>query len=292
MDKIGKYRILSQIYTGPTCKVFEAEDSSTGQNVAIKMCLSSDQLHHQRFFREAEISGRLNHPNITRFIGFGFEDKRPFVVLELLTGETLYRKTEQQTDLPLRQKLCYLIDIARAMHHIHQGQVIHRNINPTNVQILQSETAKIMDFSIAKQAGPHGVTQVGAIVGTPPYISPEQITNKPVDHRADIFCFGVLAYELIADQRPFQYNGKLQTLDSTSQPIMGPPLSSVIFSVMRCAPKPIREICPDIPQEIAELVAVCLAKDPENRYAETRDLLRSLEAAVPSDTGGGGELPA
>ncbi len=282
MDKIGKYRILSKIYTGCTCEVFKAEDSATGRNVAIKMCLSSDQLHHQRFFREAEVSGQLNHPNIARGISFGFEDKRPLIVLEFLTGETLYRKIEKQTDLPLRQKLCYLIDIARAMVHIHQYQLIHRNINPTNVQVLQSAAVKIMDFSIVKQAGPD-MPQVGAIVGTPPYISPEQITNRTVDHRADIFCFGILAYELIVNQRPFQYDGRPQTLDYINQPAMGPPLSTFIYKILHSEPKPIREICSDVPQEIAELIAVCLAKDPENRYAETSDLLRSLEAAMPSE---------
>ncbi|MCG8461649.1 MAG: serine/threonine protein kinase, partial [Holophagales bacterium] len=229
---------------------------------AIKTCSSHSEEIRSRFFKEAEIAGNLHHRNITTVYDFGVERELPFLIQEYLSGEDLDVKIKRRDFLPYAEKLLYLIQIARGLAYAHDKGVIHRDIKPANVRILEDGTAKIMDFGIAKLAQEQtGLTQTGMTLGTAAYLSPEQVRGDSVDSRSDVFSFGVLAYELLTFERPFQ----------------GEQISAVLYQLLHTEPKPVGEVWPAAPVEMSRLVSRCLSKDPGQRPAHGTDLLARLE---------------
>ncbi|MEM1206051.1 MAG: protein kinase [Acidobacteriota bacterium] len=262
MDKIGKYQLLEQIGVGGFGEVFRGFDPFIKRNVAIKTCSSQSTEIRSRFFQEAEIAGNLNHRNITTVYDFGVEGDLPFLIQEYLSGEDLDRKIKRREFLPYPEKVFYLLQIARGLACAHDEGVIHRDIKPANIRILDDGTAKIMDFGIAKLAqAESGLTQTGMTVGTAAYLAPEQVRGATVDLRTDIFSFGVLAYELLTYERPFQ----------------GQQISSVLYQVLHAEPKPILELWPSAPPDIVAIIDRCLSKDPSGRFADGSELMRRLE---------------
>ncbi len=262
MQQIGKYQLIEQIGVGGFGEVFKGFDPYIKRHVAIKTCSSKSEEIRSRFFQEAEIAGNLHHRNITTVYDFGVEGDLPYLIQEYLSGEDLDAKIRRKDYLPFAEKLFYLIQIARGLSEAHAQGVMHRDIKPANVRILEDGMVKIMDFGIAKLAQQQtGLTQTGMTLGTAAYLSPEQIRGDSMDVRTDIFSFGVLAYELLAYERPFR----------------GEQISAVLYQLLNNDPKPITDCWPAAPPEVVELLDRCLQKSPARRFQDGADLLRALE---------------
>ncbi len=262
MVTIGKYRIEEKIGSGGFGEVFRAYDPLIKRHVAIKTCASDDQNVADRFYQEAEIGGNLHHRNITTVYDFGVHEGLPYLVQEYLSGEDLDVKVKRRDYLPYTEKLLYLLQIARGLGYAHSKGYIHRDVKPANVRILEDGTAKLMDFGIAKLAQQEsGLTQTGMTLGTAAYLSPEQVRGDSVDLRTDVFSFGILAYELLTYQRPFQ----------------GEQISTVIYNLLNHEPEPLTAHWPGAPPEMVALVDRCLRKDAAQRFADGTDLVRELE---------------
>lgn len=262
MKSLGKYRIEERIGKGGFGEVFKGYDPLIKRPVAVKTCSTDDRETRDRFSHEAQIAGNLHHRNITTVYDFGIEDQVPYLIQEYLSGEDLDRKIKRRDFLPYPEKLYYLLQIARGLGYAHSQGVIHRDIKPGNIRILGDGTAKIMDFGIAKLARQEsGLTQKGTALGTASYLAPEQLKGEPVDHRTDVFSYGVLAYELLAYERPF--NGR--------------DYNTVFFQILNNDPMPITQHWPQAPPAIVRVIDRCLAKDPKARYADAGELLRDLE---------------
>ncbi len=271
METIGKYRIEGKIGSGGFGEVFKAYDPFIKRHVAIKTCAAEDENVADRFFQEAEIGGNLHHRNITIVYDFGVHEGLPYLIQEYLSGEDLDVKIKRRDYLPYTEKLLYLLQIARGLAYAHSQGVIHRDVKPANVRILEDGTAKIMDFGIAKLAQKEsGLTQTGVTLGTASYLAPEQVRGDATDLRTDIFSFGILAYELLTYERPFQ----------------GQQISTVIYNLLNHEPEPISSHWPGAPPELVALVDRCLRKDAGQRFADGSELVRELEKLKKRGRGG------
>jgi serine/threonine protein kinase len=259
----GKYEIVEQIGEGGFGVVFKGYDPFLKRHVAIKACTSPDEELRQRFFREAEISAQLDHPNIVRVFDFGFEQETPYLVQEYLNGEDLDRKIRKRSFLPPAERLLYLMHIARGLQYAHSQGVIHRDVKPANIRILEDGTAKIMDFGVATlEHLDTRLTEAGMTVGTAAYLAPEQIRGEQPDARTDIFSFGVLAYELIAEEPPF---GR-ETISAT------------LFEILNDDPRPITLPASVCPEALRYLIYCCLEKEPDKRFADCKEILITLDS--------------
>jgi serine/threonine-protein kinase len=283
-QRIAKYEVLEKIAEGGFGVVYKARDPFIKRLVAIKTCSVADEDMARRFYREAEIAGRFDHPNVTIVHDFGVEDQTAYLVQEYLSGEDLLQKIRRRDTLPLRQKVDYLIQIANGLAYAHSQQVIHRDIKPANLRVLETGQVKILDFGIAKlvSAGTQ-LTQKGMAVGTLGYLSPEQLRDQELDTRTDIFSYGVVAYELITYARPFQ----------------GKQLSALMDEILHRTPAPLVQHVSDSPPSLERVVARCLEKDRELRYqsfvevaADLEEVRRELTASRPLAAEAGAAPPA
>jgi len=285
-QRIAKYEVLEKIAEGGFGTVYKARDPFIKRLVAIKTCSVADEEMARRFFREAEIAGRFDHPNVTIVHDFGVEDQVAYLVQEYLSGEDLLQKIRRRDVLPLRTKIDYLKQVASGLAYAHSQHVIHRDIKPANLRVLESGQVKILDFGIAKLAtATTQLTQKGMAVGTLGYLSPEQLRDQELDTRTDIFSFGVVAYELLTYTRPFQ----------------GKQLSTLMDEILHRTPPPVSQLVPDSPPVLDRLVARCLEKDRERRYStfeevavdleEVRRELTGREALPPLPAPGANALP-
>lgn len=266
--QFGKYEVESQLGEGGFGVVYRGRDPMLDRPVAIKACSSTDAGMRKRFYREARIAAGLRHPNITTVHELGVEDGVPFIVQELLEGEDLRQILREERRLPLAAALSYLVQIARGLEHAHGSGVLHRDVKPANVRIQPDGSVKLMDFGIAKMLGADtGLTGTGMTLGTVGYLAPEQLRSEEVDERADIFAFGVLAYELLGQRRPF----------------VGDDFSQVSYQLLYLEPSSLKERWPACPQPLAELVHRCLDKDKLQRpgsMAPVRGLLEDLHRSL------------
>ena len=262
-DKIGKYKVTAKLGQGSFGVVYKGRDAYLKRDVAIKICSVEDEGLRQRFFREAEISGKLVHKNIVTVYEFGFEGKIPYLVQEILSGEDLSRIVKRRAPLAPMTKLDYLLQVAKGLGYAHTEGVIHRDIKPSNVRVLEDGRVKIMDFGIAKLASAETqLTQKGVTMGTASYLPPEQVRGSDLDHRADIFSFGVLAYELLTYERPFRGNT----------------LSALVYQILYKVPQPMVDVWPESPEPLSQLIAKCLEKKPDRRFDSFTELLPELDA--------------
>ena len=272
--RLGRYEILQELGRGAMGAVYKARDPQIARTVAIKVILVGNQSpevladYLQRFYREAQTAGQMSHPGIVTIHDVGEdEDGQPYLVMEYVEGTTLDKLLvpgkpgEPSPPRDLRQVLAIAIQVADALDYAHRRNVIHRDIKPANILITSEGRAKIADFGIAKLAGTQ-MTHTGLIVGTPAFMSPEQITGGAVDSRSDIFSFGILLYWMCAGSRPFA----------------GESITEVAYRVVHTPPTPLREVRTDLPRELEALLSRCLAKKPEERYQTARELVNDLEA--------------
>ncbi|HEV8240927.1 MAG TPA: serine/threonine-protein kinase [Thermoanaerobaculia bacterium] len=265
MRNIGKYEVVEKIGEGGFGTIFKGFDPHIRRFVAIKSCSSEEQEVRNRFFHEAQIAGNLQHRHIVTVYDFGLQDGVPYLVQEYLSGEDLDRKIKRKDDIPLAEKLLYLIQVARGLEYAHSKGVVHRDIKPANVRILEDGTAKIMDFGIAKLTNQDtGLTQTGMTLGTAAYLAPEQIRGETIGPATDMFSWGVTAWELLSYSRPFS----------------GQHISTVLYQILNEPQPPLRDAAPGVPAEVVAVVDRCLEKKPERRYPTCTELLRDLDRAI------------
>jgi serine/threonine-protein kinase len=279
-----RYRIEKKLGRGGMSSVYRAHDLKHGRDVAVKIIRSNlaASLGHDRFLREIEIAARLRHPNIVPLFDSGVAGDALFFVMPYEEGPSLRERLRDSGALPIPDAINVLRDVARALAYAHERGVVHRDVKPDNV-MLSSGAAVVADFGIAKAiedaseqpnesdgAAPDGsITQAGAVIGTPAYMAPEQATgDSTIDHRADIYAFGCLGYELFAGHPPFQ----------------APTSQLLIAAHIATTPRPITELRPDVPPPVADLLARCLAKAPDDRPQNARDLSAILDGATTLDT--------
>jgi len=276
-----RYRIEQELGRGGMATVYLAEDLKHHRMVAVKV-LRPDlaaTLGPDRFVREIEVAARLHHPHILPLYDSGEADGFLFYVMPYEAGHSLRERLQKQPELPVRDVVLLLRDVADALTHAHGHGLVHRDIKPENI-LLSGQHALVTDFGVAKAVtnatGPHQVTTAGVALGTPAYMAPEQALADPyVDHRADLYALGVLGYELLTGQPPFS----------------GPTPQAVFAAQLTQAPVPVLERRPGVPPALAALVMRCLEKRPEDRYAAATEVLAQLEslagqsgATTPFDT--------
>jgi serine/threonine-protein kinase len=265
---LDSYRIVSRIGAGGMGEVYKAHDLKLERDVAVKLLprhVDADRL--RRFHAEARTASSLNHPHIVVIHDFGDFDGRPFIITELVEGETLRQRLERGV-LPVGEAVAIATQIASALVAAHARAIVHRDIKPENVMVRPDGYVKVLDFGLAKLVGPTApattvstaTTEVGVLLGTPHYMSPEQAEGKAVDERSDIFSIGVILYELATGTRPFT----------------GDSYMSVLSSILRDAPPPIAELNPALPPDLSRIVRRCLAKDRNRRYQSATDLRGDL----------------
>jgi len=271
------YTVERELGGGGMSRVFVARDKSLQRNIVVKV-LPPDLVagvNVERFNREIVLAAGLQHPHIVPVHSAGQMDGVPFYTMPFVDGESLRARLTRTGGLPITEVIGVLRDVAKALAYAHERGVVHRDIKPDNV-LLSGGSATVTDFGIAKAlsasrtAAPGGtLTQIGTSIGTPTYMSPEQAAGDPsTDHRADIYSFGCLAYELLAGRPPF--------VAKTPQKLLAAHMGE--------SPLPIVELRPDTPPQLAELVMRCLVKEADDRPQQASDIVRVLETV----TSGGG----
>jgi len=255
-------------------EVYRARDTRLERTVAIKILpghLSADPVRKQRFEREAKTISSLNHPNICVLHDVGQQDGIDFLVMECVEGETLAKRLEKGP-LPVEQVLKYGAQVADALDKAHRAGIVHRDLKPGNI-MLTAAGAKLLDFGLARPAAPLSdattlavaskspVTEEGTILGTFPYMSPEQIEGKELDGRSDIFSLGAVLYEMLTGKRAFE--GKSQL--------------SVASAILEKEPEPISTVKPMMPPVLDHAIRRCLAKEPNERWQSANDLASELK---------------
>ena len=259
--RLGRYDIVGQLGRGSFGVVYHGQDPLMKKDVAIKVCTLEDPSLRQRFTREAEISRQLEHENIVSVQAFAEENGVPFLVQEFLRGEDLREIIRRREAWSVTQRLDVLLQIGRGLAYAHTRGIIHRDIKPANVRVLPDLRAKIMDFGIAKLANDESqLTQKGVTMGTASYLPPEQVRGGEVSHRADIFSFGVLAYELLCYQRPFR----------------GKTISALVYQILYKSPDPLMTVWPTCPPQLSDLIGRCLEKDAGKRCPDMETVVGRL----------------
>jgi TolB-like protein/tRNA A-37 threonylcarbamoyl transferase component Bud32/Tfp pilus assembly protein PilF len=281
-DRLGPYVIQSLLGMGGMGEVYRGRDTRLGRDVALKVISParvSDQRLRRRFEKEARAASVLNHPSIVTVYDVGETDGVPWIAMEWVEGDTL-RHALGAGPMPLRQVVQLTRQIADGLAVAHAKGIVHRDLKPANVMITPDGRAKILDFGLARQTAAVGgsdellsqedtlaspseeVTREGTVLGTVGYMSPEQAAGRPVDFRSDQFSFGLIVYEMLSGRRAFDRQTPVETL----------------AAVMRDEPPPLATLRPGLPPKLENMVARCLAKQPEERFASTRELAAALEA--------------
>ena len=261
MDTIGKYKLVRVIGDGGMGRVYEAIDPVIGRRVAIKtisLNVVADAETRSRFFREAQAAGRLSHPNLITIHDIGDEDGTPYIVMEFLEGMDLNHKIRQER-LSYDAKLQIMIDVCEGLSFAHGHDIIHRDIKPANIFVTTHGRAKILDFGLARGAL-SDVTQTGKILGTPNYMSPEQIRGDDVDHRSDIFATGVVFYELLSGRKAFE----------------GDSIPTTLYKVLETQPQPVHLLDEQLPATLSTVIERALAKDRLARFQTSSEMLEAL----------------
>jgi len=274
--QVGHYEILEKIGRGGMGQVYRARDKKLRRDVALKRPApghETDPQFYRRFMREARTASKLSHASIVPIFEV-LEDKGvPWLAMQLIKGQDLRRVLGERGPLSVRHILRHGMELAEGLQAAHNVHIIHRDINPKNIMINQEEHALLLDFGLARyfippedasQASTHsfGLTKPGSRVGTPAYMSPEQALGRPLDARSDIFSLGAVLYEMCTGKAAFAADSEAEILDL----------------ILHRWPAPIASLNPEIPEELQRIIRKAMAKDPQERYQETRDLLVDLKA--------------
>src|SRR6266508_5433424 len=271
--RLGHYEIRSQLGAGGMGEVYLAEDTRLNRKVAIKLLplqSVSNQQASKRLLREARAAANLDHPNICAIHEVSEERGRVFISMQYVEGETLEARMKRKP-LDLHESLSIATQVADAIAEAHAHGTIHRDIKPSNIMISARGTVKVMDFGLAKLMQPSSAIQSeaetealistpGAIIGTLPYMSPEQVRGEDLDGRSDIFSFGVVLYEMISGQQPFASQSSAATASS----------------ILTHEPPPLARFAKETPAELERIVGKALHKNPDERYQTAKDFLIDL----------------
>jgi eukaryotic-like serine/threonine-protein kinase len=267
---VGRYEILEELGQGAMGIVYKAKDPKINRMLAIKTIRFSDEFEtekireiKERFMREAEIAGKLAHPAIVAIYDVGEDYELTYIAMEYLEGESLQKFCRKGSLLPLRKVLFVVSETALALDYAHKQGVIHRDVKPANIMLLKEGQIKVTDFGIAKAVS-SSQTKSGIVLGTPNYMSPEQINGHGIDGRSDVFSLGVVFFELLTGQLPFH----------------GKNLTNLFYQITQGKHPSPREINPKVPRPVAQILNKALAKDPAQRFDTGAELARYLKAMI------------
>ncbi len=259
----GRYKIERVVGIGGMAFVYEATDEQTGNKVALKLLkekFSDDNRAVKRFINESKSLELLNHTNIVKIHDISVQTKYKYIVMEYINGITLRKYMNYKRPLDWREAVEFTDQIAQALDNAHTKGIIHRDIKPQNIMIMQGGKVKVTDFGIAKMPNSESLTMVDKAIGTVYYISPEQASSRKIDARSDIYSLGVMLYEMVTGHMPF-------TADT---PI------AVIMKHMNTAPVPPTKYVPTLPKGLEQIILCAMDKNPKNRYQSAAQLIRHL----------------
>ena len=265
IEEIGKYKVIRELGKGATSAVYLAKDPFKDHLVAIKLVKSGDESKLSRryqklFIAESALAGKLHHPHIVAIYDAVIEKNQSYMVMEYVDGETLEKYCKLDKLMAYQRTVQVIFKCCLALDYAFREGVIHRDIKPANIMVLNDGLVKITDFGIARMRNNEVKTMTGMILGSPKYMSPEQVSGKRADTRSDIFSLGVVLYEMVTGKRPF---------DAES-------LQGICQKVMSATPLPPSQINGSLPAGLNELVASCLEKDPGRRRNSAEDLALDL----------------
>ncbi|MGA2091194.1 MAG: serine/threonine-protein kinase, partial [Endomicrobiales bacterium] len=266
---LGRYEIIKELGRGAMGTVYMGKDPKINRLVAIKTLRFDCDIDEpslktikQRFFHEAESAGRLNHPNIIKIFDAGEDHELSYIAMELLEGEDLKKYTDKNNLLPIKTVKEYIMSIADALDYAHKLGVVHRDIKPANIMLLKDGSLRITDFGIA-HITTTSKTQTGTVLGTPNYMSPEQLSGKKVDGRSDLFSLGAMFFELLCGTKPFE----------------GDSIATLLFKISNEKHSNLAALRPDVPQSLVKIIDKLLEKDPDARYQTGTDVMKDLKNA-------------
>ena len=270
MEKVGRYQVRELLGEGAMAKVFKAYDPDIDRELAIKFLksqLRGDSEYHTRFLREAKGAGVLSHPNIVTVYDVGDDGGHPYIAMELIEGGSLSDLLQGKKLLPVRTVVEICIQLVKALDYAHKKGIVHRDVKPGNIMMIRDTTTiKVADFGICRIDNSEATqaTQVGNVLGTPNYMSPEQVLGEKVDSRSDLFSAGVVLYQLLTGHLPFD----------------GETLISVAYKITKTDPPSIDKERPDIPLSLRRIVDRALKKQPEKRFQTGEEFATALIGVV------------
>jgi predicted Ser/Thr protein kinase/tetratricopeptide (TPR) repeat protein len=270
--QLGDYQILRRLGRGGMADVYLAEQGSLRRQVAFKVLkstLASDEAYVRRFRQEATAAATVSHANIVQIYDINCVDGVHYIAQEYVKGQNLRQVLGRQTSIDARLALHVMRQVAAALHRAGQKGIIHRDIKPENIMLAPTGEVKVTDFGLARvlQNGDMNLTQVGITMGTPLYMSPEQVEGKAADQRSDLYSFGVTCYHVLAGRPPF----------------VGETPLSIAVQHLKSEPQSLAELRPDLPPGLCRIVHKLMAKSPAERFASAADLLRELRTLQPVD---------
>src|SRR4051794_147783 len=276
MDRIGRYKIVRELGRGAMGVVYHAIDPNIGRPVAIKTIQlgggrkqEEQERLRERLFREARSAGILSHPGIVTIYDVEHQGELAYIAMEYVDGPTLDHLLSEQPTIPPARLFSVLGQTAAALDYAHQKGIVHRDIKPANITIAADGMAKITDFGIAKITASDQLTMTGSIVGTPHYMSPEQVQGLSVDGRSDQYSLAVIAYETLTGEKPYS----------------GEHLTTVVYKIVTEEPPAPRRLNPSLNGPIDTVIRRALAKKPEARYATCQEFVDALDKACASTKG-------
>jgi serine/threonine-protein kinase len=271
MDHFGRYKLIEVLGKGAMGMVYKGLDPAIDRLVALKtirldQIIDPDESNElrERLEREAKAAGKLSHHNIVTIYDVGEESAVQYIAMEYLQGSTLEELLISGINWDYKTLSNVMIQVCDALDYAHENRVVHRDVKPANIMIMEGSKVKVMDFGIARLDTSKSMTQTGTALGTPNYISPEQLKGQPVDRRSDIFSVGVVFYELLTGEKPFK----------------GDTLSALIYSILHTNPPMPSEVNLDVPRIFDKIIAKALVKDPDLRFQTARDLASILRKLV------------
>jgi len=265
--QLGRYEILSELGQGAMGVVYKARDPLIDRVVAIKtinlgLALEDKEEYEGRFYQEAKAAGRLSHPNIVTIYDVGKSGDVAYIAMEFLQGRELRDILDDGGVLSIDMALDVAAQVAQGLSYAHEHDIVHRDVKPSNIMVTNDLHVKITDFGIARMPSAAVQTQAGMVVGSPKYMSPEQVMGKTIDQRSDIFSLGVMLYEILTGQPPFT----------------GENINAIMYQTLNSVPIPPKSLNPDMPEMANFIVIKALSKEPEDRYQNARDFAADLRA--------------
>lgn len=267
----GRYRIERPLGRGGMASVYLARDSELDRLVALKILaeeLGGDEQFRRRFLREARLAARLSHENVVQVYDAGEEANRPFIVMEFVPGTTLAEMLSRAAPLPVSSATWIAHQAALGLQSAHEAGLVHRDVKPQNLLVRDDGIVKITDFGIARAAELSRVTQLGTVLGTAAYLSPEQARGDEVTASADIYALGAVLYEMLTGRPPFEFATLVELAEKQRDGVV----------------TPVRDLVPSVPDDVEALVMRCLAREPRFRPASASEVARALEPRSVSES--------